>query len=70
MFVIFFIVRVLRCRNISSYLWASNKVELLWTLVPAVVLFVLAIPSLQLLYIRNQMSNVILDVKIIGRQWY
>lgn len=35
---------------------------------PAVVLVSLALPSLHLLYVNNQLSNVMLDIKIVGRQ--
>nr|ALJ11028.1 cytochrome c oxidase subunit II [Anadara vellicata] len=70
LFVFFMMVSVLSGKNISLYSWAANKIEFLWTLVPAIILFCLAVPSLHFLYVSNQMGGTMLDVKIIGNQWY
>nr|QDP14173.1 cytochrome c oxidase subunit II [Anadara antiquata] len=70
LFVFLMLMSVLSSKNISLYLWKANKIEFLWTVVPAVILFCLAIPSLYLLYVSNQMEGTLLDVKIIGHQWY
>jgi len=48
----------------------SNEVELVWTKVPAAVLFSLASPSFALLYSLDEISNPALTFKISGHQWY
>nr|UVJ66735.1 cytochrome c oxidase subunit II [Anadara broughtonii] len=70
LFVFFMLASVLMSKNINLYLWSANKIEFWWTLVPAFILFFLAIPSLHFLYLNNQMGGVMLDVKVIGHQWY
>lgn len=48
----------------------ANNLEIFWTVVPAIILFFLAIPSLRLLYLTDELVNPKLTLKIIGHQWY
>jgi cytochrome c oxidase subunit 2 len=48
----------------------SNVLEIVWTILPAVVLLVIAIPSFTLLYSLDELVDPVLTVKIIGHQWY
>lgn len=45
-------------------------VEWVWTLIPAVLLLQIALPSLLLLYILDETVDRILTVKTVGHQWY
>nr|YP_010146916.1 cytochrome c oxidase subunit II [Amorphoscelis hainana]QQP01145.1 cytochrome c oxidase subunit II [Amorphoscelis hainana] len=44
--------------------------EILWTILPGVVLVFIALPSLRILYLIDENSNPILTLKTIGHQWY
>jgi len=44
--------------------------ETYWTLVPAVILAIIAIPSFQLLYSMELISSSMCIVKVTGHQWY
>lgn len=47
--------------------------EILWTIIPAIILIILAIPSLKLLYSLDFLIfeyEPIITVKVIGHQWY
>jgi len=47
--------------------------EILWTIIPAIILIILAIPSLKLLYSLDFLIfeyEPIVTVKVIGHQWY
>nr|YP_010827562.1 cytochrome c oxidase subunit II [Raptrix fusca]WFD61158.1 cytochrome c oxidase subunit II [Raptrix fusca] len=44
--------------------------EILWTIVPAIVLIFIALPSLQILYLIDETENPYLTFKAIGHQWY
>ena len=46
------------------------RLETTWTAIPAVILLVLAYPSLSLLFYIDKVENAELTVKIVGRQWY
>ena len=44
--------------------------EVIWTLVPVVILIVIAIPSFQILYKNDRIENPDMTLKISGYQWY
>nr|QSZ78291.1 cytochrome c oxidase subunit II [Leptocimbex yanniae] len=50
----------------------SNKqnIEIIWTLMPMLMLMFIAMPSIHLLYLMDEMSSPILTIKSIGHQWY
>lgn len=70
LFVFLMLVHVLAGKTIRLYYWSGNRLELLWTLVPVVILIGLAVPSLHLLYVLNDSRDPKVDVKVTGRQWY
>nr|YP_010890040.1 cytochrome c oxidase subunit II [Bargmannia lata]WJJ70052.1 cytochrome c oxidase subunit 2 [Bargmannia lata] len=48
----------------------GSTIEVIWTLIPAIILFFIALPSLKLLYSLDEIINPSLTIKIIGHQWY
>nr|YP_009937387.1 cytochrome c oxidase subunit II [Trigonopterus triradiatus]QNT26884.1 cytochrome c oxidase subunit 2 [Trigonopterus triradiatus] len=52
------------------YLLEGQLIEMIWTILPAGILILIALPSLRLLYIMDEIFNPITTVKIIGHQWY
>jgi len=44
--------------------------EIAWTVVPVLILVVIAIPSFKLLYFMDRVEEPELTLKAIGRQWY
>jgi len=44
--------------------------EIVWTIVPCIVLLLIAIPSFSLLYAVEDLSIIESTIKIIGNQWY
>ena len=56
--------------DIHKTLTAHHKLEYIWTLVPGLILVLIAAPSLTLLFIMEDSANAFLVVKAIGRQWY
>ncbi|BDW90480.1 cytochrome c oxidase subunit II [Thalassospira tepidiphila] len=44
--------------------------EVVWTVVPVLILLVIAIPSFRLLYFADRVEDADLTLKIIGKQWY
>lgn len=47
-----------------------SLLEIVWTVVPALVLILIAIPSFSLLYSLDDLVDPSLTVKIVGHQWY
>lgn len=58
--------------NPKPAMWSHNTlIEVIWTIVPVVILGIIAIQSFRLLYAGEVMpQNVDLTVKAIGHQWY
>ncbi len=45
-------------------------VEVLWTLIPCLILIVMAVPSFKILYSQDSIPKADVTVKAIGYQWY
>ncbi|HYB09236.1 MAG TPA: cytochrome c oxidase subunit II [Alphaproteobacteria bacterium] len=45
-------------------------IEILWTVVPIMILVVIAIPSFKLLYYADKTADAQMTLKAIGHQWY
>lgn len=61
-------------RSTSSYLPTriqhNTTLEIVWTLLPCIVLLLIAIPSFSLLYAIEDFNTIESSIKIIGNQWY
>nr|ALO77319.1 cytochrome c oxidase subunit 2 [Hybosorus sp. HYB01] len=52
------------------YLLEGQTIEIIWTILPAVTLVFIALPSLRLLYLLDEINNPLVSIKTIGHQWY
>jgi len=57
-------------KNYYKYLTHGTSIEVIWTIIPAVILVFIAIPSLQVLYCLDEVTDPFLTLKAIGHQWY
>lgn len=48
----------------------NTLIEIAWTVIPVVVLLVIAIPSFKVLYFMDSIEEADMTLKITGRQWY
>nr|UAT98619.1 cytochrome c oxidase subunit II [Pyrops spinolae] len=48
----------------------SQMTEAIWTTMPALVLVFIAIPSIKILYMMEEIINPSITIKTIGHQWY
>ena len=48
----------------------DSNLEFFYTLVPIIILAIIAYPSLSLLYLLDEYINPLLSIKVIGHQWY
>ena len=46
------------------------SLEVIWTILPLIILFWIALPSFALLYSIDHCPKIDLTIKVIGRQWY
>lgn len=57
--------------NVTPYYIAhASTLEIVWTIVPALILVLVAVPSFSLLYSIEEIVEPLLTVKIVGHQWY
>nr|YP_009110148.1 cytochrome c oxidase subunit II [Neptis clinia]AIW64856.1 cytochrome c oxidase subunit II [Neptis clinia] len=57
-------------KYINRFLLEGQMIELIWTILPAITLIFIALPSLRLLYLMDELNNPLITLKSIGHQWY
>jgi cytochrome c oxidase subunit II len=45
-------------------------IEILWTIIPVLILVIIAIPSFKLMYYMDRVPNPEMTIKVTGHQWY
>lgn len=69
--LIFVVLRYNRRANPNPSQTTHNVLlEVIWTVVPVVILIIIAIPSFKLLYYTNRVENPEMTLKVTGYQWY
>jgi heme/copper-type cytochrome/quinol oxidase subunit 1/heme/copper-type cytochrome/quinol oxidase subunit 2 len=48
----------------------NTPIEIIWTIIPTIILLLIALPSFILLYSMDEQFDPSLTLKVIGRQWY
>ncbi len=48
----------------------NTLIEILWTVIPVIILVMLCIPSMRTLYMAEKVSDADMTIKVIGNQWY
>ena len=48
----------------------NTTIEVIWTVVPVIILAAMVVPSFKLLYFADQIEDADMTIKAIGRQWY
>jgi cytochrome c oxidase subunit 2 len=54
----------------SLILSHGTLLEVLWTMIPSVILLAIAIPSFKLIYLEDALFRPMCTIKVIGHQWY
>nr|YP_010579431.1 cytochrome c oxidase subunit II [Lepidurus couesii]UNY33513.1 cytochrome c oxidase subunit 2 [Lepidurus couesii] len=54
----------------NRYLLDGQLIEIIWTVFPALILISIALPSLRLLYLLDEVNEPSLTIKAMGHQWY
>jgi cytochrome c oxidase subunit 2 len=67
-FVGYIIIRIVYNKYININLLESQIIECIWTIIPAIILIQIAMPSLLLLYILDESVDSALTMKVLGHQ--
>nr|AGA56196.1 cytochrome c oxidase subunit II [Calocaris macandreae] len=54
----------------NRFMLEHQNIEIIWTILPAVILIFIAFPSLRLLYLMDEVNIPEMTLKAIGHQWY
>lgn len=54
----------------NRFLLHGQTIEVIWTILPAVILLFIAFPSLRILYLLDEINRPSISLKTIGHQWY
>ena len=54
----------------SHGIFHHTLIEVVWTILPAVILAIIAVPSFALLYSMEELVEPTLSIKVTGHQWY
>lgn len=66
----YIILSILINKNNNYFLLSGQIIEIIWTIIPAIILLFIAFPSLKLLYLLEENRNPFISLKTIGHQWY
>ena len=64
------LISAYKTKFICKNLLAHQILELIWTILPTLILIVLAIPSLGILFLIEDSTSCQFSVKVIGNQWF
>ncbi len=71
MLLLYICLRFNRRRNpVPSKTAHNTRLEIIWTVIPILILVVIAIPSLRLHYFMQRVVDPEMTVKVVGYQWY
>nr|AVI16135.1 cytochrome c oxidase subunit II [Sardinella longiceps] len=68
--VLYIIVSMVSTKLTDKYILDSQEIEIVWTILPAVILIMIALPSLRILYLMDEINDPHLTIKAMGHQWY
>ena len=69
--LLYVILRFNQQRNAVPTRTSHNTViEMLWTVIPVLILVIIAIPSFKLMYYMDRVPNPDMTIKVTGHQWY
>nr|BBJ21210.1 cytochrome c oxidase subunit II [Lymantria lucescens]BBJ21211.1 cytochrome c oxidase subunit II [Lymantria lucescens]BBJ21212.1 cytochrome c oxidase subunit II [Lymantria lucescens]BBJ21213.1 cytochrome c oxidase subunit II [Lymantria lucescens]BBJ21214.1 cytochrome c oxidase subunit II [Lymantria lucescens] len=66
----YLMLKLLFNKYINRFLLEGQMIEVIWTILPAITLIFIALPSLRLLYLLDELNNPLITLKSIGHQWY
>ena len=59
-----------KANPVASQLSHHTALEVAWTVLPVLILVVIAIPSFRLIYFEDRTTEADLTIKVVGHQWY
>nr|AEF13166.1 cytochrome oxidase subunit II [Hormaphis similibetulae] len=61
---------IIKTQFINIKIMENQMIEIIWTTIPPIILIFIAMPSLHLLYLMDEIKSPIMTIKIFGHQWF
>nr|YP_525467.1 cytochrome c oxidase subunit II [Siphonops annulatus]AAX58664.1 cytochrome c oxidase subunit II [Siphonops annulatus] len=68
--VLYIIMAMMLTKLTNTNSMDAQEVEMIWTILPAIIMIVIALPSLRILYLMDEVSDPHLTIKTMGHRWY
>nr|QZK21313.1 cytochrome c oxidase subunit II [Amitermes sp. ANIC 0041] len=68
--VFYTMMMIIQNKQTTRFVLEGQMLETIWTIAPAIILVFIAIPSLRLLYLMDEIHNPAMTLKAVGHQWY
>nr|YP_009243172.1 cytochrome c oxidase subunit II [Hemiculter bleekeri]AMR00347.1 cytochrome c oxidase subunit II [Hemiculter bleekeri] len=68
--VLYIIIGMVSTKLTNKYIFDSQDMEIVWTILPAVILVLIALPSLRILYLMDEINDPHLTIKAMRHQCY
>nr|WNL53837.1 cytochrome c oxidase subunit II [Termes sp. B MLW-2023a] len=68
--VFYTMIMIIQNKQTSRFILEGQMIETVWTIAPAIILVFIAIPSLRLLYLMDEIHSPVMTLKAVGHQWY
>nr|AYF57786.1 cytochrome c oxidase subunit II [Neohydatothrips samayunkur] len=69
-FIIFIMYQIMKCKNTNYKFLENTNLEIIWTILPMIILMMIAYPSIFYLYLFDLSINPTFTTKVFGAQWY
>nr|UOF70220.1 cytochrome c oxidase subunit II [Tropostreptus sigmatospinus] len=68
--VLYMFMMLMLNKHTNRFLLEGQEIETVWTVLPGIILIFIALPSLRLLYLLDEVNIPDLTIKTTGHQWY
>nr|YP_010352854.1 cytochrome c oxidase subunit II [Tropostreptus sigmatospinus]UOF70168.1 cytochrome c oxidase subunit II [Tropostreptus sigmatospinus]UOF70246.1 cytochrome c oxidase subunit II [Tropostreptus sigmatospinus]UOF70493.1 cytochrome c oxidase subunit II [Tropostreptus sigmatospinus] len=68
--VMYMFMMLMLNKHTNRFLLEGQEIETVWTVLPGIILIFIALPSLRLLYLLDEVNIPDLTIKTTGHQWY
>lgn len=67
---LYLVVTLIKGNKFNKFIIEGQEIETIWTILPAILLIFIALPSLKTLYIIEDTKTPRITIKVSGHQWY
>nr|YP_010131897.1 cytochrome c oxidase subunit II [Euaspis polynesia]QQD78158.1 cytochrome c oxidase subunit 2 [Euaspis polynesia] len=69
--ILFMLMNICLNKYTNRFLLKNHMIEIIWTIIPMLILMLICFPSIKILYFIDELWNpTYLTIKCIGHQWY